>query len=66
MSLAVVYNAVMIPLRASFRDDVEGNDVIYMWLVFDYLIDLIYWLDIIAIQPFLSVATNEVSKVRGE
>ena len=64
VSLAVVYNAMVIPLRASFGDDVEGSNVLYMWLVFDYLFDLVYWLDLLAIQPFLCMAASESSKVR--
>ena len=42
-----------IPLRASFRETVTGDGVIYVWLAFDILCDLIYLMDAMLVQPRL-------------
>lgn len=63
VSLAVVYSALAIPLRASYGDVVEGDGVLFMWLLFDYLFDAVYWFDFLAVQPFICVATSEGFKV---
>ncbi len=45
MSLAVIYNAVLMIVRETF---VQLNDVLLpLWLLFDYISDIIYFLDVI-------------------
>lgn len=46
---AVLYNAWMIPLRSAFPYQTPENRI--YWMFFDYLMDLIYLLDILLIQP---------------
>ena len=64
VAIAVTYNALAIPLRASYGDVVEGDHVIVMWLVFDYLFDLVYLGDLLVVQPLACRATNDRYKVR--
>ena len=64
MCLAYVYNAVAIPLRASFDIYNSGGGLV-AWLVFDYLFDLLYLLDIVAVQSHLSYTHNGVLEVRS-
>ena len=63
--LAYLYNAVAIPLRASFKGVVYSETTtIYAWLVFDYIFDLIYILDIVLVQTHLSYISNGVLQVK--
>ena len=64
VAIAVTYNALAIPLRASYGEIVEGDHVIIMWLVFDYLFDLIFLMDLLVVQPLTCKATTERYKVR--
>lgn len=65
VTLAYIYNAVAIPLRASFGDVVQPLPGLYAWLVFDYLFDLLYILDIVLVQVHLSYRHNGVLEVRS-
>jgi len=65
VTLAYIYNAVAIPLRASFGDVVQPLPGLYAWLVFDYLFDLLYFLDIVLVQLHLSHRHNGVLEVRS-
>ena len=52
-----VYNAVSIPLRASFGLDTSNStdpSLIVVWLVCDHFADLVYIMDLILIQSHLS------------
>ena len=53
LSLAITYNAMSIPLRASFGEEVTGGSVLYVWLTLDIIADLYYLTDAIAVQPRL-------------
>ncbi len=59
--LAYVYNVVAIPLRASFEWYAERGLV--AWLLFDYLCDLVYLLDIVVVQCHLSYINNGTLEV---
>ncbi len=62
MCLALVYNAVAIPLRSSFN--VYSNGRFYVWLVCDYLVaDMIYLMDILLVQTHLSFRSSGVVQV---
>ena len=65
LTLAYSYNAVAIPLRASFKDVVQSMPGLFAWLVFDYLFDILYLLDIVLIQSHLSYTHNGVLEVRS-
>ena len=65
LTLAYIYNAVAIPLRASFGDVVQPLPGLYAWLVFDYLFDLLFVLDIVLVQAHLSYRHNGVLEVRS-
>uniref|UniRef100_A0AAY4DVC4 Cyclic nucleotide-binding domain-containing protein n=1 Tax=Denticeps clupeoides TaxID=299321 RepID=A0AAY4DVC4_9TELE len=51
VSLAWNWNIWLIPVRWAFPYQTPGN--IYMWLLTDYLCDLVYILDILVFQPRL-------------
>lgn len=51
VSLAWNWNAWFIPVRSAFPYQTPDN--MYIWLLMDYLCDLIYILDIIIFQPRL-------------
>ena len=61
--LAFTYNAVAIPLRASF--DIYQIRGLVAWFVLDYLFDIVYLLDIILVQFHLSYRMNGVLEVSG-
>ena len=63
LALAYSYNAVAIPLRASFKDVVQPMPGLWAWLVFDYLFDIFYVLDIVLVQSHLSYRHNGVLEV---
>ena len=46
VSAAVIYNLVMIIGRAVFVD-VQAGSVVYVWMAFDYICDVIYIIDVI-------------------
>lgn len=48
-ALAVLYNAWVIPLRSTFPYQTKNNRV--FWMIFDYLADLIYVIDVFVVQP---------------
>lgn len=48
-ALAVVYNAWVIPLRATFPSQTPHNRPV--WMAFDYLADFIYVIDMVVVQP---------------
>ena len=53
IALAVTYNAMAIPLRASFGEEVTRDGVFFMWLALDIFCDIIYVIDAMAVQPRL-------------
>lgn len=53
IALAVTYNAMAIPLRASFGEEVTDNGVFFMWLALDIFCDIIYVMDVLGVQPRL-------------
>ena len=61
--LAYLYNAVAIPLRASFKD--SETSTVYVWLVFDCLFDLVYVFDVVLVQTHFSFTVNGVLQVNG-
>ena len=61
VSLAFIYNAVAIPLRASFG--VYQSRGLVAWFVLDYLFDIVYLMDILTVQFHLSYRTNGVLEV---
>ena len=61
MFVAFLYNAISIPLRASF--EVQRGRGIAGWLLFDYIFDLVYILDILLVQAHLSYRSNGVLEV---
>ena len=63
LTLAYSYNAVAIPLRASFKDVVQPMPELLAWLIFDYLFDILYLLDIVLVQSHLSYTHNGVLEV---
>ena len=65
LTLAYSYNAVAVPLRASFKDVVQPMPELLAWLVFDYLFDILYLLDIVLVQSHLSYTHNGVLEVRS-
>lgn len=48
-ALAVLYNLWVIPLRSTFPYQTKSNRVI--WMTFDYIADIIYFIDMIFVQP---------------
>lgn len=62
VSLAWIYNALAIPLRASFN--VSAGGWLYLWLILDYLLaDPIYVADMVLIQTHLSFRSKGVLQV---
>ena len=61
VSLGVVYNAFAIPARGTFQFQLKRSVV--TWLLFDYLFDMIYLLDIFLIQLRLSYRVQGVLEV---
>ncbi|XP_030766684.1 cyclic nucleotide-gated cation channel beta-1 isoform X2 [Sitophilus oryzae] len=49
VTLAVLYNAWVIPLRSTFPFQTKENR--RYWMLFDYTADLIYLMDVILVQP---------------
>ena len=49
----MTYNAIAIPLRASFGEEVTRDGVFFMWIALDIICDIIYVIDAIAVQPRL-------------
>ena len=54
MAIAFVYNALGIFFRSAFDLHDKYKKLIPLWLVLDYLCDIIYLVDIIAVQFHLS------------
>lgn len=52
MAIAFLYNALGIFLRSAFHDN--QKELIPLWLTLDYVCDVIYLVDIIAVQFHLS------------
>lgn len=50
VSIAFIYNAIVIPLRATF-DEVYSHDLLYSWLAWDFFFaDFVYFLDVAVVQ----------------
>lgn len=49
VTVTFLYNAWVIPLRSTFPYQTPENRII--WMVFDYLTDFVYLIDMIVIQP---------------
>ena len=62
VSLGIAYNAFAIPVRGTFQ--FQRTRSIVIWLLFDYVFDLIYLLDIFLIQLRLSYRVQGVLEVR--
>ena len=63
-SLAFMYNAYSIPLRAAFSSRYMNENTKLYWLICDYVADVIYLLDILVFKPrltYLVSGLNEVS-----
>ena len=54
MAIAFVYNALGIFFRSAFDLHDQHKKLIPLWLVLDYVCDIIYLVDIIAVQFHLS------------
>ena len=54
VSLAFIYNAISIPLRAAFIDEVQPSYLLPVWMLVDYILDIVFFLDIILVQSHLS------------
>ena len=70
MFLTYLYNAITIPLRASFdlyRLNTTAEEttpyLVAVWLVVDHLFDLLYVMDIVLIQSHLGFLRNGVLQV---
>lgn len=70
MVIAYLYNAITIPLRASFElyrlntsDESLNPYLVGVWLIFDYMFDLMFLLDIILVQSHLSYLRHGVVQV---
>ena len=61
--ISCVYNYLFVPLRGSFGTYLHAIPGVYAWLTFDYVMDLVYFLDMVAIQPHLSFGCNGVQEV---
>eukprot|EP00731_Ephydatia_muelleri_P032261 Em0023g768a len=60
--ISCVYNYLFVPLRGSFGTYLHAIPGVYAWLTFDYVMDLVYFLDMVAIQPHLSFGCNGVQE----
>ncbi|KAK9888482.1 hypothetical protein WA026_000733 [Henosepilachna vigintioctopunctata] len=49
VAVAVLYNVWVIPLRSTFPYQTEENRLV--WMLFDYISDFVYLLDMLVIQP---------------
>lgn len=47
--MAFMYNSWVIPLRSAFKYQTSEN--VHKWMIFDYLSDFIYLIDLIFIKP---------------
>ena len=59
MSLAFIYNSIVIPYRAAFVDP-HNDPYFYIWLIFDYTCDAIYIMDLVIIKPSLKTYVNGI------
>ena len=58
VAIAFVYNALGIFFRSAFDLHVKQKNLIPLWLVLDYVCDIIYLMDIIAVQFHLSYSNR--------
>ena len=65
VAIAFLYNAIFMPLRAAFQEEVQPNFLLPLWFFFDYLFDLIFLLDIFLIQSHLSYRDQGLLVVRA-
>ena len=49
VTVAFVYNATVIPLRVAYPYQTANN--LHYWLAMDILMDLVYWTDMLLVQP---------------
>ncbi|GAU92646.1 hypothetical protein RvY_04699-1 [Ramazzottius varieornatus] len=59
VSLAFIYNAIVIPYRAAFVDP-HNDPYFYIWLIFDYICDAIYIADLVIFKPSLRTYVNGI------
>ena len=67
IALAVTYNAMGVPLRASFGEEVTGHGIFFTWLALDIVADIIYLIDALVVRPRLcnEGCAGQNTKVRG-
>lgn len=54
VAIAFLYNAIFMPLRAAFQEEVQPEFLLPLWFFFDYVFDLVFILDILVFQSHLS------------
>ena len=64
MAIAFVYNAMGIFFRSAFDLNDKQKNLIPLWLVLDYVCDIVYLVDVIAVQFHLSYSDRGLLVVR--
>lgn len=59
LSIAIIYNTVIVLPRAVF-DELQEGDYIIAWFVFDYISDFMYIIDMVSFTPFNSIKVREL------
>ena len=54
IAIAFLYNAIFMPLRAAFKEEVQPDYLLPLWFFIDYVSDIIFLLDIFFFQSHLS------------
>ena len=65
VAIAFVYNALGIFLRSAFDCHDRQRNLLPLWLTLDYVCDIIYLVDIVAVQFHLSYSDRGLLVVRG-
>jgi hypothetical protein len=58
VSLAYLYNFISIPLRIAFPIWKKGEKNIWLWMLIDYLCDVLYLIDICFVQTRIKYLEN--------
>ena len=66
IAIAFLYNAIFVPLRAAFQEEVQPNFLLPLWFFFDYLFDFVFLLDIFLFQSHLSYRDQGILVVRTQ
>jgi len=58
VALAYLYNFISIPLRIAFPVWKKGETNIWLWMIIDYLCDVLYLIDICFVQTRIKYLEN--------